>query len=152
MDTYDAGPMTIEGRWEDVRTHDMELAGRMVKLVVLPEPAALTGEDDGKTCVPDDEIRSYPGVPDELIPLLRGAVATLQRNFRQFLAQFVEETKPKPTPQVCPEESRNAGEWLFACCTELGDPDALDNERIDADLAGEYGNSHEEPTRLPGHG
>jgi len=42
------------------------------------------------------------------------------------------------------KEAAMAELMAFAGCVNSGDPNAADNERIDADLASEYGNTHEE--------
>lgn len=42
------------------------------------------------------------------------------------------------------KEAAMAELMAFAGCVNSGDPNATDNERIDADLAHEYGNTHEE--------
>ena len=142
------GPLTIEGRWEDVRTHNAELAERQVRLVVLPESGQPYGEKVGDTgSAPAEESGPNPGVADEHLSILRETAAVLRIDFPTFMAQWKEEMKPKYLPQVSREELAAANARLFSHCINLGDPGALDNDRIDADLAREYGDNHEMPAR-----
>jgi len=59
-----------------------------------------------------------------------------------FAKGAAERRKPKPSP----EQRRAAMESLleFAGAVNSGDPHSGDNDRIDADLAREYGSTHEE--------
>ncbi len=52
----------------------------------------------------------------------------------------------KPKPVLTPEEYEAARQRLHrhAGAVSSGDPDSADNERIDADLAREYANNHED--------
>lgn len=61
-------------------------------------------------------------------------------------AQWRARYGPKPPPQLTVEERRAARDHLRRHIGALnsGDPRAADNERIDADLAREYGSTHEE--------
>jgi hypothetical protein len=53
---------------------------------------------------------------------------------------------PKPPPHLTDEERRDAWEQLrrHMGAVNSGDPHSADNERIEADLAREYGDTHEE--------
>ncbi len=53
----------------------------------------------------------------------------------------------KPRPILTPEEAEAAMARLKRHMgrANSGDPDSANNERIDADLGREYGNTHEEP-------
>jgi hypothetical protein len=63
--------------------------------------------------------------------------------------QWITKYGPRPAPPPrSPEELRTARADLlrFAGCHHGTDPNGSDNERIDADLAKEYGDTHE-PSR-----
>ncbi len=55
-----------------------------------------------------------------------------------------ERRKPKPPPTH--RRAARAGLLEFAGAVNSGDPHSGDNDRIDADLAREYGATHEEET------
>ncbi|HYP41065.1 MAG TPA: hypothetical protein VEX13_11970 [Chloroflexia bacterium] len=50
--------LELEGTWEEVAEHANELAGRRVRLIVLPNEAEDKGEHDGK---PEAEPGPEPG-------------------------------------------------------------------------------------------
>ena len=86
-------------------------------------------------------------IPDELYEAFQIMAAedrcTVEDVAAEWLAKRVaERRKPKPSP-----EQRRAGiESLREFCGAVnsGDPHSADNDRIDADLAREYGSTHEE--------
>ena len=137
--------MTIKGTWEDVRAHDAELAGRQVWLVVLPEPAALAGQDDGKARSPGDEIRSYPGVPDDLIPIPHDAAVSMKEDLRTYLARWVAKYGT-PRGRILSDIERIDAERRLAEFSVTGDhPMGVDNDQIDRELIEAYAHG------FPGH-
>jgi hypothetical protein len=82
----------------------------------------------------------------DLDELLRRVAASMGRPFEEVKAQFQATCGPKPDPHLSQEERRAARERLrrHAGALNSGDPHSADNERIDADLAREYGSTHED--------
>ena len=74
--------------------------------------------------------------------MLAEAAWSVKPVFLEWLARTVH----KPRPELSEEERRAAMADLlrFAGAADSGDPHSANNERIDEDLAREYGNSHEE--------
>ena len=62
------------------------------------------------------------------------------------MLEFLLRYGPKPCPPLAEEERQAARERLlrFAGAVNSGDPRSADNDRIDADLAREYNNTHQE--------
>ncbi|MBC8232243.1 hypothetical protein H8E77_22080 [bacterium] len=83
-------------------------------------------------------------LPDELYkPLVNAAAAAGQPLDEWILARL----RPLAQRRELNERDREAAMaelMAFAGCVNSGDPNAADNERIDADLARAYGNTHEE--------
>jgi LPS sulfotransferase NodH len=85
-------------------------------------------------------------VPDELYQAFEQTAARDGRPVKAVAAEWLAEHEPKPRPNLTEEESKAAWERLLrhAGSVETGDPHSADNERIDADLAREYANNHED--------
>jgi hypothetical protein len=84
----------------------------------------------------------------EIDHLLRQVAAEWSRPLEEVRAEWNASVQPKPRPPVAEEEGRRiAREQLrrFAGALNSCDPHSGDNDRIDADLAREYGTAHEEP-------
>jgi hypothetical protein len=71
---------------------------------------------------------------------------TMGKTADELLAELRAKHAPKPRPPLTEEESQAAWERLRRHCgaANSGDPRSADNERIDEDLAREYGSTHEE--------
>lgn len=85
-------------------------------------------------------------IDEEIYELLEKVAAQTGRPTEQVVLEWLARFTPKPRPQLTEEESRAAMERLLrhAGAANSGDPRSADNERIDADLAREYGSTHEE--------
>ena len=86
-------------------------------------------------------------VPDEVYEACRQRAARYQTSVEECVLDFLLQHRPKPRPQTIPEGPRAARERLrrHAGAQSLGYPTGADNESIDADLAREYGATHEAP-------
>ncbi|MCS6829314.1 MAG: hypothetical protein NZ749_01605 [bacterium] len=84
-------------------------------------------------------------VPDELWEILEPLARKQGIPVERYILDMMLKVNP-PRPQLSEEERQKAREKLlrFAGAVASGDPRSADNERIDADLAREYGSSHEE--------
>ena len=85
-------------------------------------------------------------IPDEIYEVLEQRAAREGRTTESVALEWLAKTVHKPRPKLSEEERRAAMEDLlqFAGAVDSGDPRSADNERIDEDLAREYGSSHEE--------
>ncbi|MBI3949326.1 MAG: hypothetical protein HY314_02565 [Acidobacteria bacterium] len=85
-------------------------------------------------------------IQDEIYELLQQVAVQTGRTTEEVVLEWLLRYSPKPRPPLSEEESRAAMERLLrhAGAANSGDPHSADNERIDADLAHEYGNTHEE--------
>jgi hypothetical protein len=85
-------------------------------------------------------------IPDELYAACEQIAARTGRTTEAVVLEYLAKHAPKPRPQLSEEELRAARAQLLshAGAVNSGDPHSADNERIDADLAREYGSSHEE--------
>jgi len=85
-------------------------------------------------------------IDEEVYELLERVAAQTGRPTEQVVLEWLARFAPKPRPQLSEEESKAAMERLLrhAGAASLGYPTGADNESIDADLAREYGSSHEE--------
>ena len=85
-------------------------------------------------------------IPDEIYEILEQRAAREGRTTESVALEWLAKTVHKPRPKLSEEERRAAMEDLlqFAGAVDSGDPRSADNERIDEDLAREYGSSHEE--------
>ena len=68
------------------------------------------------------------------------------KSTEQIALEYLAQHAPKPRPKLSEEELREARQRLLrhAGAASLGYPTGADNESIDADLAREYGSTHEE--------
>jgi len=85
-------------------------------------------------------------VPDEVYEACLQMARKYGRNVEDVVAEFLAKTAPKPRPKLTEEQRRAALAKLrrHFGAENLGHPTGADNESIDADLAREYGNTHEE--------
>ena len=85
-------------------------------------------------------------IPNELYQVFEQTAAREGRTTESVALEWLARTVHKPRPELSEEERRAALEDLlrFAGAADSGDPHSADNERIDEDLAREYGSSHEE--------
>jgi len=85
-------------------------------------------------------------VSDEVYEACQQIAAKYGRTEEAVVLEWLVRRISKPRPKLTDEESRAAWERLLqhAGAVSSGDPRSADNDRIDADLAREYGNAHEE--------
>ena len=84
-------------------------------------------------------------LPAELVQALEEMAARNGRTFEDELIDHLARQAPRPR-EPSPEEieKRNARFERHFGAVSSGDPNSSDNERIDADLAREYANDHED--------
>ncbi|MBI3951951.1 MAG: hypothetical protein HY314_16010 [Acidobacteria bacterium] len=85
----------------------------------------------------------------ELLETFQAVARRHGRTIEEVAAEWVAKyRRPQPRPPMTEQESRAAWERLQRHCgaASLGYPTGADNESIDADLAREYGSTHEEET------
>jgi hypothetical protein len=85
-------------------------------------------------------------VPDEVYAAFEQMAAACGRSLEALALESLAQLVPTPGPLPTPGERQAARELLRRHMGALssGDPHSGDNERIDADLAREYANTHEE--------
>lgn len=85
-------------------------------------------------------------VSDEVYEACQQIAVQYGRTEEEVLLEWLATRAKKKRPQLTEEESRAAWERLLrhAGAVSSGDPSSADNDRIDADLAREYGSTHEE--------
>jgi len=85
-------------------------------------------------------------IPEELYQVFERRAAREGRTTESIALEWLAQTVHRPRPKLSEEERRAAMEDLmrFAGAADSGDPHSADNDRIDEDLAREYGSSHEE--------
>jgi urease accessory protein UreE len=85
-------------------------------------------------------------IPDELYKVFEEKAAREGRATEAVALEWLARTVYRPRPKLTEEERREAAERLrrHAGAVSSGDPLSADNDRIDADLAREYGDPHEE--------
>jgi hypothetical protein len=85
-------------------------------------------------------------VADEVYEACQQMVAQYGGSAEEYALEFMLRYGPKPRPKLTEEEAKAALDRLLrhAGAENLGYPTGADNESIDADLAQEYGNTHEE--------
>jgi len=85
-------------------------------------------------------------IPDEIYAVLEERAEREGRTTEAVALEYLAKHAPKPRPKLSEEELQAARDELmrFAGAANSGDPRSADNERIDEDLAREYGSSHEE--------
>lgn len=87
-----------------------------------------------------------PQIHPEIYKLLEMTAERRGRPVEELADEWRRQFTPKPRPQLTEEEKKAAMERLLkhAGAADLGYATGADNESIDADLAREYGSSHEE--------
>lgn len=85
-------------------------------------------------------------IPEEIYEMLEQQAAREGRTTEAVALEWLASSAPKPRPKPGEAELKEAWERLVrhAGAARSGDPRSADNERIDDDLAREYGSSHEE--------
>jgi hypothetical protein len=85
-------------------------------------------------------------IPDDIYELLQTVAAQMGRSIETVALEWLASTAPKPRRQLTPQEVKAAEERFrqHFGAVNSGDPHSGDNERIDADLAREYANTHED--------
>jgi len=83
-------------------------------------------------------------VPDQVYEALEQMAAREGRPVEALVLEWLASHEPKPRRDLTEDESQAAWDRLLrhAGSVESGDPRSADNERIDADLAREYADSH----------
>ncbi len=84
-------------------------------------------------------------LPEVLVQVLEEQAERNGRSFEDELVDHLASEVPKPRRPSAEETEKRRGvfERHFGAVSS-GDPNSSDNERIDADLAREYGNDHED--------
>ncbi|MBI4639105.1 MAG: hypothetical protein HY731_00315 [Candidatus Tectomicrobia bacterium] len=85
-------------------------------------------------------------VHPEIYQILQEIAPTMGKTTEELIVEWKAKYGPKPRPQLTEEEWEEARQRLLqhAGAASLGYPTGADNESIDADLAREYGSTHEE--------
>lgn len=85
-------------------------------------------------------------LPDEVYEACQKMAVKYGRTLEECALEFMVKYGPKPRTKLTEEERKTALERLLrhAGAQSLGHPTGTDNAGIDADLAREYGSSHEE--------
>ena len=85
-------------------------------------------------------------VSDALYETFQQMAAKYGRTLEEVALEWLAKHAPQSRPQLAVEEHQGAWERLLrhADAAHLGHPTGADNEQIDADLAREYGSTHEE--------
>jgi hypothetical protein len=81
-------------------------------------------------------------IAPEIHDLLQQVAARTGRSFETVTAAWIRDLAPGPRPALPPEEYEAADERLRQQTIDLGCATGAENERIDADLAREYGTDH----------
>jgi len=93
-----------------------------------------------------DEAQCRREIPDSIYEILQRIAPQMGKTTEEMAAEWQAQFTPKPRPQLTEAEWQAARERLqrHAGAASLGYPTGADNESIDADLAREYGSTHEE--------
>jgi len=85
-------------------------------------------------------------VSDEVYEACQQIATQYGRTEEEVVLEWLAKRAKEKRPKLTEEESRAAWERLLrhAGAVSSSDPHSADNDRIDADLAREYGSSHEE--------
>lgn len=85
-------------------------------------------------------------VPDQLYEAFEQMAAKRGRSVEAIARELLAKSAPRRQAKSPAKRRRNGLARLmrFAGCVSSGDPRSSDNERIDADLAREYANDHED--------
>jgi hypothetical protein len=83
-------------------------------------------------------------LPDEIYEVLQRLAPNMGVTVEELAIEWVERHAKKPSPQLADEAWQAAWEHLqrHMGVENLGYPTGTDNESIDADLAKEYGETH----------
>jgi hypothetical protein len=84
-------------------------------------------------------------LPDEIYEVIVAMSAKTGQPVQELALEWMARTAPKPRPKLSPEEAEAARQRLrrHFGAGNSGNPRSADNEQIDADLAKEYGSTHE---------
>ena len=83
-------------------------------------------------------------LPDEIYEPLPKSAAVVRQPLDEWILARLRPLAQRPVLSEQEREAAMAELMTFAGCVNSGDPNAADNERIDADLARAYGDTHEE--------
>ena len=85
-------------------------------------------------------------IPEELYEAFDFIARRDGKTTEQVALEYLARRAAERRPPLSDEDRRAARERFFryAGAVNSGDPDSADNERIDADLAREYANTHED--------
>jgi hypothetical protein len=85
-------------------------------------------------------------IPNELYEVFEQRAAREGRTPESIALEWLARTVHRRRPKLSEQELKEAWERLarHAGAVSSGDPHSADNDRIDEDLAREYGSSHEE--------
>ena len=83
-------------------------------------------------------------LPDELYEPLAKSAEAVGQTLDEWIIAHLRPLVRRPVRSKAEKEAAMAELMAFAGYVNSGDPDAALNERIDADLVREYGNTHEE--------
>ena len=88
----------------------------------------------------------HPHLPNEIFVLLQQLAPQLGRTSEELVTEWLARYGSQSTPPLSEEERKAAWERLQRHCgaVSLGHATGADNESIDADLAREYGRTHEQ--------
>jgi len=83
-------------------------------------------------------------LPDDLYEPLAKSAEAVGQTLGEWVIARLRPLAQRPVLSKKEKEAAMAELMAFAGCVNSGEENAADNERIDADLAREYGNTHEE--------
>jgi predicted transcriptional regulator len=85
-------------------------------------------------------------LPDEVYDIIQKMAAQTGRSVEELALEWITRYGPRKRPPLSEEERAAALARLrkYSGAVSSGDPHSADNERIDADLAREYDNNHED--------
>lgn len=87
----------------------------------------------------------HPNIPNEVFVLLQQMATQLGKTTEELAREWLARYGPRFAPSLTEEERQAAWERLQRHCgaVSLGHATGAENENIDADLAREYGRTHE---------
>ena len=82
---------------------------------------------------------------DDVYESLRSIATTTGKSVQEIASEWLVRCAPKPRKALDATEAEDDWQRLRRCvgAVDRGDPRSADNDRIDADLAREYANNHE---------
>ncbi|MGH9834635.1 MAG: hypothetical protein ACREBD_01695 [Blastocatellia bacterium] len=109
-------------------------------------PAELAASKVEQLFTAGDAAEPRRQIPQLIYELLQEVAPRMGKTIEELAAEWVAKYSPKLRPQLSEEERKTAMDRLLrhAGAASLGYATGADNESIDADLAREYGSSHEE--------